>query len=87
MSADISKINKKNGSTHTHRHYSETICYLSLSVVAHEEPCSNYVANLNLRRSRDGAFVRASLRAFVHSCATRFTLARFYADCPHKRII
>ena len=45
---------------------------------------------INLRRSRDGAFVRSVSRpscvrvefGFIH-----FVLTSFYADCPHKRIM
>ena len=43
---------------------------------------------INVRRSRDGAFVRASVRSFVRAfvChSVRF--CPFYADCPHKHNI
>ena len=41
---------------------------------------------INLRRSRDGAFMPSLVRAFMcHSVVS--ALASFYADCPHKPII
>ena len=49
--------------------------------------------HINLRRSRDGTFVRGGRLSGVLSSIRpavgfiQFALGSFYADCPHKRII